>query len=216
MNRHGYALRVWGDRACFTRPEFRAERVSYDVITPSAAAGIFDSIHWKPAIRWVVDRIHVLKPIRWEQVARNEIGTFAKSYKKAHREGIPALAVFDAAENRMQRRCRHLRDVEYIIEAHFEMTDKAGASDNPAKHADIFSRRARAGACFKQPCFGLREFVANFELLDELPAIEGATQDLGWMLHSIDHQSAGKEPRFFRAEMENGTIRVPGVGELYA
>lgn len=213
---YGVRLKVWGDRACFTRPEMKVERVSYDIITPSAARGIFDAIHWKPAIRWHVDRIHVLKPIRFESIRRNEIGgkLSTASVAKAMKANSTAGLANYVDEDRQQRAATILRDVAYVIEAHFELTPRAGADDSIGKHLDIFNRRARKGQCFHMPCMGVREFPANFRLLGEdeaLPVIDSSLteeRDLGWMLHDIDFDDR-MTPRFFRAHMARGVVNVP-------
>src|SRR5699024_7538663 len=146
---YGIKLLIWGDRACFTRPEMKAERVSYDVITPSAARGILEAIHWKPAIRWVIDSIRVLKPIRFESIRRNEVGykLSATKVRKATKAGQTDDVVMfvDDPKVRQQRAATVLRDVGYVICAHFEMTDRAGQDDNEGKHLDIFTRRASRG-----------------------------------------------------------------------
>lgn len=214
--RFGIRLHIWGDRACFTRPEMKVERVSYDVITPSAARGILDAIHWKPAIRWHIDRIHVLEPIRFESIRRNEVGgkLSPASVSKAMKAGSTAGLANYVDEDRQQRAATVLRKVAYIIEAHFELTDKAGPDDSIGKHLDIFNRRARKGQCFHAPCMGVREFPAHFTLLegdtplpDAHPGLE-RDKDLGWMLHDIDFAD-GSTPRFFRAQMTDGVIAVP-------
>lgn len=213
---YGIRLLVWGERACFTRSEMKVERVSYDVITPSAARGILDAIHWKPAIRWHIDRIHVLKPIRFESIRRNEVGgkISPASVTKAMKAKSTAGLANYVDEDRQQRAATILRDVAYVIEAHFGLTPKAGAEDSIGKHLDIFSRRARKGQCFQMPCMGVREFPANFQLLeDSAPSPEKheslqAERDLGWMLHDIDF-SQNMMPRFFRAHMVGGVIEVP-------
>ena len=212
----GIRLRIWGERACFTRPEMKVERVSYDAITPSAARGILDAIHWKPAIRWHIDRIHVLKPIRFESIRRNEVGgkLSPASVTKAMKAGDTAGLVNYVDEDRQQRAATILRDVAYVIEAHFDLTPKAGAEDSVGKHLDIFNRRARKGQCFQQPCMGVREFPANFQLLEEgapIPEKHASlleARDLGWTLHDIDFDR-GMAPRFFRAQMAGGVIEVP-------
>jgi CRISPR-associated protein Cas5d len=195
----------------------KVERVSYDVITPSAARGILEAIHWKPAIRWVVDRIRVLKPIRFESIRRNEVGHRipASNVAKAMRAGtIKDLRLF-VEDDRQQRAATVLRDVDYVIEAHFELTGRAGPDDTDGKHLDMFNRRARDGQCFHQPCLGTREFPAAFARHDgpspsSDPALLGQ-RDLGWMLHDIDF-SDGKTPRFFKAVMRDGVIDVPPLG----
>ena len=216
----GVKLHVWGDYACFTRPEMKAERVSYDVITPSAARGILEAIHWKPAIRWVVDRIHVLKPIRFESIRRNELGN-CKIPVKNVKQAIKCKStqdlkfLIDEGKNRQQRATILLRDVAYVIEAHFELTEKAGAEETVGKHLDIFNRRARKGQFFHQPYLGTREFPAHFALIEteeDFPesALSEVSKDLGWMLHDIDfaHQA---EPKFFRATLQKGVIEVPSL-----
>jgi len=206
---YGIKLHVWGEYACFTRPEMKVERVSYDVITPSAARGILEAVHWKPAIRWVVDRIHVLNPIRFENIRKNEVGAkiSARNAKSAMVSGDLSGLQMLVDENRQQRATMALRDVAYVIEAHFEMTEKA-EDDTPAKHFDIFQRRARKGQCFHRPALGLREFAASFDWVEEAPqsALRG-TQDLGWMLYDIDFAN-DRTPQFFRAEMVDGVIDV--------
>lgn len=207
---YGVKLRVWGDYACFTRPEMKAERVSYDVMTPSAARGILEAIHWKPALAWRIDRIHVMKPIRFDSIRRNEVAgkISERNIKTAMNGGVIDLHQYAAAQNeRQQRAALVLRDVEYIIEAHFELTEKAGESDNPGKHCDIFSRRAREGQCHMRPYFGCREFPVNFELVEkDIPksALKGEI-DLGWMLWDIDFTN-DMQPIFFRPTMRNGVI----------
>jgi CRISPR-associated protein Cas5d len=213
---YGIKVLVWGERACFTRPEMKVERVSYDVITPSAARGILEAIHWKPAIRWVVDTIQVLRPIRFESIRRNEVSgkvstvSITKAMKAGHTDEVVSIV----EDGRQQRAATILRDVEYVIGAHFELTGKAGAEDSEGKHLDIFNRRARKGQCFQTPCFGVREFPANFELQDSEDGVRtpheslSGAQDLGWMLHDIDFAN-GMTPRFFRAQMQDGLITVP-------
>jgi CRISPR-associated protein Cas5d len=213
----GIKLHIWGEYACFTRPEMKVERVSYDVITPSAARGILEAIHWKPAIRWQIDRIHVLKPIRFESIRRNEVGSkiSARNVTTAMNAKSTQDLHLVTDEDRQQRAATVLRDVAYVIEAHFEMTSKAGSDDNVGKHLDQFNRRAKKGQCFHQPCMGTREFAAHFALLGEggeWPRSEldeaQNNRDLGWMLHDIDF-AVGHVPHFFRAELKNGVVEVP-------
>lgn len=209
----GIKLRVWGDYACFTRPEMKVERVSYDVITPSAARGILEAIHWKPAIRWVVDGIHVQRPIKFDNVRRNEVSSKIPkpNPETAMSDGKPLYFLVDDGGNRQQRASTLLRDVEYVIEAHFELTDLAGAEDNEGKHLDIFRRRARNGQFFHQPCLGCREFPAFFELVEgEIPAscYAGQAKELGYMLLDIDFAN-DITPLFFRATMKDGIVRPP-------
>lgn len=210
---YGVRLKVWGDYACFTRPEMKAERVSYDVMTPSAARGILEAIYWKPAIRWVVDRIHVLNPIKFDNIRRNELASKipVRNITTAMKDRHTAVESF-IEDDRQQRAAMVLRDVAYVIEAHF---DFAGSEDNnPAKHKEIFDRRAAKGQCFHRPYFGCREFSVNFELIeDDIPvsSLEGRA-DLGWMLHDIDFKN-GMEAKFFRVEMSNGIIEIPPFKE---
>ncbi|MCG5234077.1 type I-C CRISPR-associated protein Cas5c [Xanthobacter oligotrophicus] len=213
---YGVRLRVWGPRACFTRPEMKVERVSYDVMTPSAARGILEAIHWKPAILWVVDRIHVLEPIRFQSFRRNEVGAKASASlaERAMRAGTTAGLGLVVEDNRQQRATTLLVDVDYVIEAHFELTGRAGADDTPAKHLSMFNRRAEAGQCFHRPCLGTREFAADFDLLPEGAPLPDSrlpddqkNRDLGWMLHDIDFAN-DKTSRFFRARLTDGVLDV--------
>ncbi len=217
---YGIKLRVWGEYACFTRPEMKVERVSYDVMTPSAARGILEAIHWKPAINWVVDRIHLLKPIRFENLRRNELGGKipVKNVSNAIKRGSTKDLSTFIEENRQQRATTLLRDVAYVIEAHFELTELAGEGDNEVKHLSIFNRRAKKGQCFHRPYLGTREFTAHFELVDnieprmDLPA-DQLNRDLGWMLHDIDYKNE-MTPYFFRAEIRDGIIEVPPLNSV--
>jgi CRISPR-associated protein Cas5d len=209
----GIKLKVWGDYACFTRPEMKVERVSYDVMTPSAARGILEAIHWKPAIRWVIDKIHVLHPIKFDNVRRNEVASKIPKPNPATvmSKGKRLYYLVDDGKNRQQRATTLLRNVAYLIEAHFEMTNKAGTDDNEGKHLSIFNRRAQNGQFFHQPCLGCREFPASFELIEkEIPAsyYKGQTKDLGYMLLAIDFNNK-RTPLFFKAVMENGIICPP-------
>ena len=209
----GFCIEVTGDFACFTRPEMKVERVSYDVITPSAARAIFESILWKPAIEWHIHKIEVLKPVRWVNIRRNEVGAVLPvgNIGKAMKGGaLPALYI---EETRQQRAGLFLRDVTYRLHGSFSLTEKAGASDNAAKFVDMFKRRARKGQCFNQPYLGCREFSCNFRLVEdieqEMPAID-ENRTLGWMLYDMDYQSsAAPTPLFFNAVMENGVIEIP-------
>jgi CRISPR-associated protein Cas5d len=212
----GIRVLVRGDRACFTRPEMKAERVSYDVITPSAARGILEAIHWKPAIRWTIDRITVLNPIRFETIRRNEVGSSlsAANVGKAMKLGRTDPLVVTVEDDRQQRAATILRDVAYVVDAHFTLTARAGAEDSVGKHLDIFNRRLRKGQCFHAPCMGVREFAATFEPLNGPPPPVHPTllgeRDLGWMLHDIDFD-AGTTPHFFRARMVDGVVEVPAL-----
>lgn len=214
---YGVKLYVWGEFACFTRPEMKVERVSYDVITPSAARGILEAIHWKPAIRWVIDRITVLNEIRFDNFRRNELsGRISEVLVKRAMNGKEVLLRQTIEDNRQQRATLLLRDVAYIIEAHFEMTDKAGEDDSEEKHYNMFMRRARQGQCFHRPYFGCREFPVSFKLLeDETPQSfyqDLEEKDLGWTLLDIDFEN-NMTPMFFRAVMRHGVIEVPPLRE---
>jgi CRISPR-associated protein Cas5d len=189
------------------------ERVSYDVITPSAARGIIEAVYWKPEIRWVIDRLRVLRPIRFTSQRRNEVGTkiSAATASKAMKDGKGSLGLY-VEEERQQRAALFLRDVAYVIEAHFDIV---GGETNEAKHLDQFNRRARAGQCFTRPYLGTRECAADFALIepgDALPPTqlppEQRDRDLGWMLHDIDFDN-DRQPRFFDAVMRNGVVEVP-------
>ena len=206
---YGVKLKVWGDYACFTRPEMKVERVSYDVMTPSAARGILEAIYWKPAIVWVIDRIHVLKKMRFDNVRRNELASkiAVGTVTAAMKDGKSPVEVF-IEDDRQQRAAMILRDVSYVIEAHFGFT---GTEDNnPAKHKEIFDRRTQRGQCFHQPYLGCCEFSAHFELIEgEIPKSKlNGKQDLGWMLHDMDFQD-NIEAKFFQAVMNEGIINVP-------
>lgn len=205
---YGVKLKVWGDYACFTRPEMKVERVSYDVMTPSAARGILEAIYWKPAIHWVIDRIHVLNPIRFDNIRRNEISGKLPlgNVKTAMKDGCFPVQAF-IEDDRQQRAALILRDVAYVIEANFEFT--GNEDNNHAKHKEIFDRRASKGQCFHHPYLGCREFPAHFIPVEDIPkSIHQGEKDLGWMLHDIDFEK-GMEAKFFRAIMHNGTIEVP-------
>lgn len=209
-------LKVWGENACFTRPEMKVERVSYDVMTPSAARGILEAVLWKPAIRWRVEQIDVLKPIRWESVRRNEVGSVMS----------PRTPHIFIEELRQQRAGLFLRDVAYTIHARFELTDKAGSEDTVIKFQEMFLRRAAKGQCFNCPYLGCREFAAGFEPIfhdQPLPVPIPESRDLGYMLHDIIHDNSCDEekkahfcsdrcrPSFFQAVLENGRVKVPPI-----
>jgi CRISPR-associated protein Cas5d len=205
---YGVKLKVWGEYACFTRPEMKVERVSYDVMTPSAARGILEALYWKPAIIWVIDRIHVLKPIHFDNVRRNELGGKLPlgNVKTAMKDGVSSVEVF-IEDDRQQRAALVLRDVAYIIEAHFDF--RGSEDNNPAKHKDIFDRRASKGQYFHHPYLGCREFPAHFEPIQEIPiSVHKGEKDLGWILYDIDFKG-GMEAKFFRAAMHNGVIEIP-------
>ncbi len=212
------SLKVWGDLACFTRPEMKVERVSYDVITPSAARGILEAIFWKPQMCWVIREIKVLKPVQWTNIRRNEVGkkipmSGGTGVNAAMKKGSGKLGIF-IEEERQQRAGLLLKDVEYIIYADIKLTKKAGKGDSIKKYQEMFKRRVNKGQCFHHPYFGCREFPVNFSEPDgtENPLSENI--ELGWMLHDLDY--SGKEPiaQFFKASMKNGTIQVPPADAL--
>lgn len=222
----GFCLEVSGPYACFTRPEMKVERVSYDVITPSAARAIFDAILWKPAIFWRIIRIEVLAPIRWISVRRNEVGGVASVRKNQ---------IF-IEDDRQQRAGLILRDVKYRLFAEFDFIppDKRGSvynpipdylidaeeisivrqDESPAKYAAMFERRANKGQCFNQPYFGCREFSVEFRLIDnkDIDSVQliPESRDLGWMLYDMDFSDPNNpKPLFFRPKIERGVIIVP-------
>ena len=207
-------LEVWGDYALFSRPEMKVERVSYDVMTPSAARGMLESLFWHPGMCWRVDRIRVCKPIRFSNIRRNEVKSTvpARSVRTVMERGTGELYLCTADD--IQRRASMvLRDVHYIIEAHFDMTDKAAPGDNPGKFQDIVKRRIRKGQCYHQMYFGCREFPARFRMCEELPTCPPeltGEKDLGWMLYDMDYSDpAHITPRFFRAALRDGVLEIP-------
>jgi CRISPR-associated protein Cas5d len=206
-------LRARGCLAVFSSPALKVERVSYPVMTPSAARGLLEAVAWKPAIRWHVERIRVLKPIRFTSFRRNEVNSRASVPSAAVvRDGGPAPTFFADAD-RAQRNTVALSDVDYVIEAHFTLTDRAGPGDNVPKFADIFTRRVEKGQHFHQPYFGCREFVADVLPADDAPAPIDESRDLGWMLWDIEYGPDGNRPRFFQARLDRGVLEVPPSAE---
>ena len=208
----GVKVRVWGDYALFSRPEMKVERCSYDVMTPSAARGILDAVYWHPGLKWTIDRIHVVRPIQFTSVRRNEVKSkiSASSVLQAYNGGDKPLYISTKADI-VQRASLLLRDVEYVIEAHFQMTDQANETDNPGKFKDIIMRRLRRGECFHMPYFGCREFPAHFSLCEEdeiRTAYDGVEEkDLGFMLYDMDFSDPENiQPMFFRAVMRRGVV----------
>ncbi len=208
-------VEVWGEYACFTRPEMKTERVSYDVMTPSAARGLLESIYWHPGLKWVIDRIHVCSPIRFTNIRRNEVKDTVslKKAEAAMRTGQAKELYLSAAKSIQQRASMVLRDVHYVIDAHFDMTDKAAPSDNSGKFQDIVKRRLERGQCYSAPYFGTREFPAHFRRCAELPPCPEelrGTLDLGWMLLDMDYTDPKNiTPQFFRAGLTDGVLSVP-------
>ncbi|WP_418971777.1 type I-C CRISPR-associated protein Cas5c [Allofournierella sp.] len=201
-------IEVWGPYACFSRPEMKTERVSYDVITPSAARGLIEAIYWHPGMKYHIDKIHVLNPIRFTTVRRNEVKStvLASNARTAMKTGRP-LALY-TPEDIQQRAATVLQDVHYVIEAHFTLTEKAAPGDNAGKFQDILRRRLTRGQFYHQPCFGCREFPAHFREwpAEEIPAL-AVTQDLGYMLYDLDYSNPRDiRSQFFRARMVNGVL----------
>lgn len=228
-----WCLEVWGDFACFTRPEMKVERVSYDVITPSAARAIFESILWKPAIKWNITKVEVLNPIKWISVRRNELGKVVPSPTEKQMSGVAGapMGIF-IEDERQQRAGLFLRDVRYRIYGYFDFiepeqrinnnlnsgnidSNNSGRLDeSEAKYAAMFQRRASKGQCFHRPYLGCREFACDFRLVDETekntskPISE--SRDLGFMLYDMDFDRIRDNPTplFFKARMENGTVNM--------
>lgn len=207
-------LEVWGDYACFTRAELKTERVSYDVMTPSAARGLLESIFWHPGLKWVIDRIYVRAPIRFMNLRRNEVKATisARSAKTVMERGQGQLYLC-TSDNIQQRAALLLTNVRYIIEAHFDMTDQAAPGDNPGKFQDIIKRRISRGQFYHQPYFGCREFPAHFAPCPAIPSCPeelNGEQDLGYMLYDMDYSDPENiRPLFFRAVLRDGVLEVP-------
>lgn len=208
----GIKVKVWGEYALFSRPEMKVERCSYDVITPSAARGILEAIYWHPGMKWVIDKIYVQKPVQFTSIRRNEVKSKISSNN--------VLPVYNGADKPLhistksdivQRASLLLRDVSYVIEAHFEMTEKAVESDNPGKFKDIIMRRLKRGECYHTPYFGCREFPANFCLCEDekIETAYSGEKDLGFMLYDMDFSDLDNiQPMFFRALMKDGVINL--------
>lgn len=215
---YGIAFRVRGDYALFTRPEMKVERVSYDVITPSAARGIIEAVYWKPAIRWVIDRIHVLNEIEFTNIRRNEVSEKAsESTARRIMNGANESFFLSATDTRQQRAAMVLKKVDYVIEAHFEMVpEKAGPEDTPEKHYNMALRRLRKGQYYSAPCLGTREFPAQVECVEDgqIPKSPlSGVRDLGWMLYDLDFSNPQDiRPVFFRAELRDGVLDLTQAG----
>ena len=209
------SLEVWGDYACFTRPEMKVERVSYDVMTPSAARGLIEAVYWHPGLRWIIDRIRVCAPIRFTNLRRNEVkSTISARTARAVMERGRGELYLCTSKDIQQRAALLLRDVRYVIEAHFDLVpEKMSPGDNPGKFQDIVKRRIQRGQFYHQPCFGCREFPAQFQWCETPPPcpqeLEGE-RDLGWMLWDMDYtNSEDIRPLFFRAALRGGVLEVP-------
>lgn len=207
-------LEVWGDYALFTRPEMKVERVSYDVMTPSAARGLIEAIYWHPGIKWTIDRIVVCNPIRFTNLRRNEVkATVSARAARTVMEHGAGEQFLSTSENIQQRAALLLRDVHYVIEAHFDITADAAPGDNPGKFQDIVKRRIRKGQFYHQPYFGCREFPAHFQLCESPPPCPSdllGERDLGLMLLDLDYTDPENiQPMFFRAVLHDGILEVP-------
>jgi CRISPR-associated protein Cas5d len=207
------ALRARGPLACFTRPELKVERVSYPIMTPSAARGLLEAVLWKPAIAWHVERIQVLKPIRFTAFRRNEVNSKASAPAATVVANGGSVTPFFADEDRAQRNTVALRDVDYVVEAHFEMTDRAGPEDNLTKFVEMFERRVAKGQHFHQPYFGCREFVAEVLTADDAPVPIKDSRDLGIMLWDIAYGPDRNRPIFFAARLVEGVLEIPADPE---
>ncbi len=232
---HNWCLEVWGDYACFTRPEMKVERVSYDVITPSAARAIFEAILWKPAIKWQITKVEVLKPIRWVSIRRNEVGKEVHGPTAGQMAGEPSVPMgINIETERQQRAGLFLKDVRYRLHGYFDFIPPGerqanhavspefwadsnerlavtGEGEKPAKYAAMFERRAKKGQCFHRPYLGCREFACYFRLInpEEVQAkLIEETRDLGFMLYDMDFAASIEDPPplFFRALLERGTV----------
>lgn len=204
-------LEVWGPYALFSRPELKTERMSYDVPTPSAARGLVESIYYHPGLRWRIDRIYIMNPIRFVSVRRNEVTDkiSARNVRQAAQGGGQPLYLA-APQAIVQRSSLLLQDVHYVIEAHFDMTAKAAPSDNPGKFQDIVTRRMERGQCYSMPYFGCREFTASFRRWPggPIPTID-ESRDLGLMLYDFDYSDPQNiTPTYFRARLEHGVLDV--------
>ena len=204
-------VEVWGDYACFSRPELKVERMSYDVMTPSAARGLLEAIYWHPGMKWVIDRIYVLRSIQFASIRRNEVKSTisAHNVRSVMNGGTDPLFI-STSDDIQQRAALVLRDVRYVIEAHFDLTGNRAEGDNPGKFSDIMRRRLEKGQCYHQPCFGVREFPANFRRWEGgeiVTAYPNEERNLGLMLYDFDYSDpANIAPMFFRASLKNGVL----------
>ncbi|WP_303815666.1 type I-C CRISPR-associated protein Cas5c [Selenomonas ruminantium] len=217
---YGFRVDVRGDYALFSRPEMKVERVSYDCITPSAARGVLEAIFWHPGMQYKIDRIYVLNPIKFDNIRRNEVKAkiSAANVLKVANQGRGELYLA-TTENIQQRASMVLRDVHYVIDAHFVMTEKANATDNTAKFHEMFQRRLKKGQCYHMPYLGCREFPAEvrpFEGEMIQTAYPNEEKDLGFMLYDMDYSNPEDiRPMFFRAVLKNGVLDV-AKPEVYA
>lgn len=210
----GIIVEVWGDYALFGRPEMKVERVSYDMITPSAARGILDAVYWHPGLRWVIDKIYLMNPIVFSNIRRNEVSSKISHNKvKAAMNGGQEMLYISTSTDIQQRASTLLKNVHYIIEAHFEMTEAAGEKDSEEKFYAIAMRRLKGGQCYHQPCMGCREFPAHIRLYEGEKEIKTAYQDtdmdLGYMLYDMDFSNSSNiQPMFFRAKLKRGVLNL--------
>ena len=216
---YGIKIRVRGDYALFTRPEMKVERVSYDIITPSAARGIIEAVYWKPAIRWRIDKIHVLNEIEFTSIRRNEVGEVISENKiRQVMNGAKKTLYLAATEYRQQRASLVLKNVDYVIEAHFKpVKEEWGERDTEEGHYNIVLRRLRKGQHFSAPCLGTREFGAKVELIEDgvIPKSPLGNRDLGWMLYDMDFSdSKNIKPQFFKAMLNDGVLDLTNVSEV--
>lgn len=204
-------VEVWGDYACFTRPEMKVERVSYDVMTPSAARGLLEAIYWHPGLKWHIDKIYVLKPIEFTNIRRNEVKSKIPARNVCSvMNGAKDPLFISTSDDIQQRAALVLKNVRYIIEAHFKTTDNAAKGDNEGKFCDIMRRRLEKGQCYHQPCFGCREFPANFRKWEGgeiVTAYSDGEKDLGFMLFDMNFTDPDNiTPKFFRAKLKRGVL----------
>lgn len=204
-------MEVWGNYACFSNPALKVERFSYEVMTPSAARGILEAVMWHPGMRWKIDRIYVLSPIEYTNIRRNEVSSKLSAAKaKSAMLGKPVDLYIDASSDIQQRAATVLKNVHYVIEAHFEMTENANASDNPGKFQEMMRRRLEKGQCYHQPYLGCREFPAKFRLweFESVPTAD-ISKNLGLMLYDMDYSDKNNiTPTFFNAVLTNGVLNV--------
>jgi CRISPR-associated protein Cas5d len=209
MSTFNFRVRIRGPLACFTRPEFSTERLSYEVITPSAARGVLEAVLWKPAILWRIHAVHVLSEVKWTEFRRNEVNRRVSTSEASSAScGKTPLRDYFADEDRAQRNTVALKDVDYIVDASIILTERAGKEDNLLKFQAMFERRLRGGQHIYQPYLGCREFPAYVEAADATPSTVDETRELGWMLYDMDY-GADRRPRFFKARLDKGVMQVP-------
>lgn len=204
-------VEVWGDYACFSRPELKIERFSYECMTPSAARGILEGIYWHPGLHWIVDKIYILSPIQFTNIRRNEVKSkiSARNVKTAM-SGKDVDLFINTKDDIQQRAATVLKNVHYVIEAHFELTENANETDNAGKFQDIMRRRLEKGQCYHQPYFGCREFPVKFRKweFDAVPTVD-INRDLGFMLYDMDYSDKNDiKPMFFKAVVNNGILNL--------